>query len=245
MPDGWARCYTDPVKPFSFGELEVWSSPKIVAFFSSAVYAVGSRHESILSPLMASQLRDIALDGSLEAKADLLVSLIIILKKLELFVEEPVEIEPDLEGYSMDRSAAGIRQKVLNVPKMVPPTDPTSQARKFMMEQELQYAEFVPPLPGTPGLELLAHQGQAPLQKLHSFMVGNVTAEVKDMKRDLLMTRCKEWAAERYPKADPTDFKDRSGASGGSNMNKQSYDRTMDLLRKLHIIDSMYGEQCP
>jgi hypothetical protein len=73
--------------------------------------------------------------------------------------------------------------------------------------------------------------------------VGNVSSEVKDLKRDIFPTQCKEWAVERYPKAENSDFKDNRG--GGPSRTKQSYNRPMEMLRKLHVVDSLYGEQCP
>jgi hypothetical protein len=74
-------------------------------------------------------------------------------------------------------------------------------------------------------------------------MVGNVSAEVKNLKKDILLSQCKEWAVERYSKADSSDFKGIKG--GGPSSNKQSYDRSMEMLRKLHVVDSMYGDGCP
>jgi hypothetical protein len=231
----------------SFSQIEAWKGDQIINTFSSAVYQIGDKHELVLSPMIAEQMQNISgetLDSSFEARAEVLSLIVKTLRRLDLFIEEPTLLM-DVDEQIMDVPdlADAIRRRALAVPEVDTPTDPASQGRKFMLQKELQNADFVHAVPGTPGPELLAYQGQAPIQKLHSFMVGNVSAEVKDLKRDILHAQCKDWAAERYPKADASDFKDNKG--GGPSRNKVSYDRAMDMLRKLHVVDSLYGEQCP
>jgi hypothetical protein len=235
LPQGFDWLHTDPLESIKLSELLASDPADIYDRLRTAVFVIGTKHVLLFTPLELARVQDCDL-----ARADGRDSFLSItteaLERSGLLVrDETTDWGAPPEGQKL---AAEARRELLSTKPIPPPSDPASKGGAFRVQQEMSTLMHIPPIPGMPDPSLLFHPGQAPLQKLHSHMVAETAAELKDLKTDILRQSAEHWAVEQYPLGIEDDF-------GKSRMSKGQYDGHMKTLRELLVVDQLHGDQMP
>lgn len=240
----WLHC--QPISVIKWEDILNSDAFDIANRMRSAVYEKGAALEHVLTPLERHRMDALDPAGidndSCHPNGAKFIELIRValarINKLEgadNFLEGGSPEKPAVLKLAGDFKRDQIR---LNLAPVPPPIDPTSKGGAFVLQRQMAAHPFVPQLPGTGDPSLLAHHGQSPIQKLHSHMVAETAAELRDLKNDMLRQSAEAWAVEQYPFGDPDDFDKQVKA-------KAHYDSHISTLRELLVVDQVYGDDFP
>jgi hypothetical protein len=238
-PEGLKSLFTEPIGMWSWSDVDGTHPRHLVARLASAVYEKGGTHLLLFSPLEGARLEAVDFDKAAvpgQARDSLLGSVMIALDRCGCFqgVPEPAAGEEQVTHVEL---VGDVRDKLWRVELVPPPEDTRSKGVSFDVMKQTAGMLHVPQLPGTPGVELLSHPSQSPMQKLVSHMAAESAAEIAVLKFDVMEAKAEQWATEQYPLGAFDEFK--------SKEERLRYDEHMRVLRELLVVDSLYGEEFP